>query len=424
MTVYTTHKLSAFVGLAATGFVASLILRRPEPVLMATPFLVALVFGLALARVPDIHVGASLSREHAVEGDDVTITIVARSAAPVARLDLLLRLPDGVIVEDGEPVCSLALPAGTNRRLQRMIRCRRWGGYAVGDIYVRARDPFGFLLFEAYFNQRQPLRVFPRPLAIRSIVRAAETQVFAGNELARTKGDGIEFIDVRPFAPGDRVRRVNWRLSTQRQELYVNEFHREQNSDVIFFLDAFAEVRRAGEGTLDHAVRGIAALAERYLERRDRVGLVSFGGLLRWLRPDMGMQQRYRIIESLIDTEVVMSYAWKEIDVIPASTLPPKALILAFTPLLDDRSLNALLDLRARRFDLAIIEVSPISFVQPSTAVTAKIAFQIWELERETSRNRFRQLGVPVVGWYADRPLEEVIQEVQSFRRYTHRVRA
>ena len=51
--------------------------------------------------------------------------------------------------------------------------------------------------------------------------------------------------------------------------------------------------------------------------RRDRVGLISFGGILRWLVPGTGIVQLYRIIDALLDTQIFLSYYWKEIDVIP-----------------------------------------------------------------------------------------------------------
>ena len=48
--------------------------------------------------------------------------------------------------------------------------------------------------------------------------------------MARAKGDGIEFADIRPFVPGDRVRRINWRASARRPGLWVNESHPERNT--------------------------------------------------------------------------------------------------------------------------------------------------------------------------------------------------
>lgn len=424
MRVFVTPKLSAYAALAALGCLAGLVLRRPEPVLLGAPFLVALVLGLAASRVPAVRAAAVLSSERAMENEVISLEITLESARPVARVEVALRLPEGLKRESGNPVRAVSLSPGEPRTLQQAIRCDRWGGYAVGELFVRTRDQFGFVVAEAHFDQRNPFRVYPRPAGVHSIVHPAETQVFAGNERSRAKGDGIEFIDVRPFAAGDRVRHINWRLSTRRGDLYVNEYHLEQNSDIVLFLDAFAETRRVENGMLNQAVRGAAALAERYLERRDRVGLVSFGGILRWLRPSMGLNQRYRLIEALIDTEVLVSVAWKGIEVIPAFVLPPKALVIAFTPLMDERSIDALLDLRARGFDLAIVETSPELFVQPPSGESARLAREIWRMEREALRHRFRRLAVPVVEWNADQPLEGVIQEVREFRRYARRARA
>ena len=80
--------------------------------------------------------------------------------------------------------------------------------------------------------------------------------------------------------------------------------------------------------------------------RRDRVGLIAFGGILRWLVPGMGLVHLYRVVDALLDTQIVLSYYWKEIDVIPRRTLPPNALVIGLSPLLDPRSVGALLDLR------------------------------------------------------------------------------
>ncbi len=164
--------------------------------------------------------------------------------------------------------------------------------------------------------------------------------------------------------PGDRLRSVNWRASARRSTLIVNDFHPERNTDVLLFLDSFAEARAGGRGTLDDAVRATVTLATKYLERRDRVGLVTFGGILRWLAPNMGVTQRWRLIDALLETDVELNYAWKDVSVIPARVLSPQALVVAITPLLDTRSVTALLDLRARGFDLAIVEVSPEPFVE------------------------------------------------------------
>ena len=56
--------------------------------------------------------------------------------------------------------------------------------------------------------------------------------------------------------------------------------------------------------------------------------------------------QRYRLVDALLETGVEFSYAWKDVNIIPARTLPAGALVVALTPLLDERSVTALVDLR------------------------------------------------------------------------------
>ena len=135
--------------------------------------------------------------------------------------------------------------------------------------------------------------------------------------------------------------------------------------------------------------------------RRDRVGLIAFGGILRWLVPGTGLVQLYRIVDALLDTQIILSYYWKEIDVIPRRTLPPSALVIALSPLLDPRSVGALLDLRARGFDLAVIDVSPVPFTARPRRGLDAVAYDIWRLRRDALRHRLQRAGVAVVEWDA-----------------------
>jgi uncharacterized protein (DUF58 family) len=265
--------------------------------------------------------------------------------------------------------------------------------------------------------------VYPRPVALDRVLRPAETQAFVGSELARVKGDGIEYADIRDFVPGDRVRSINWRASARRQALVVNERHPERNTDVVLFVDSFVDLHGGGRRALDDAVRAAATLATRYLERRDRVGLVGFGGVLRWLEPGMGSVQRYRLIETMLETGVEPTYTWRDVRIIPARILPPKALVLAVTPLVDERFVAALEDLRARRYDVAVVEVDPVPLVTPGSGVADRLAYRLWILEREAQRSRLEQIGIGVATWDGT-GLDPTLEEVRTFRRYAKLVRA
>jgi len=380
--------------------------------------------GLALARPPEVRVWLTLERPTALEQEELELVLTVGSERPVERLELLIGLPDGLELASGDRALSLRLGWEDERTITLRLRCVRWGNYQVGDLRLRARDRIGLLTWETRVDLRTRLRVYPLPETLRRIVAPVSTQPFAGNQVARQKGEGLEFADLREFSAGDRVRSINWRASARRNVLVVNERHPERNADVILFLDTFADARAGGRSTLDLAVRATATLASRYLERRDRVGLVSFGGILRWLTPGMGVAQRYRIVDALLASEIVFNYAWKDVSIIPARTLPPQALVVAVTPLLDDRIVEALADLRARRYDLAIVEVSPAGFATPGASESDRLAYRLWLLRREEIRARYERLGVAVATWSDDQPLDGVLEGVRAFRRHARLVRA
>jgi len=342
---------------------------------------------------------------------------------PVDRLELLVDLPRAIAVVGGASTHAVRLGAQEPRDLPLTIRCTRWGVFRFGRIDVRARDPLRLVTWETSFDRPQRLKAYPTQITVRQLLSPVRTQALAGSEVARTKGDGVEYADLRDFVAGDRVRAINWRASARRQGLVVNERHPERNTDVVLFLDSFTDVRRGGESILDEAVRATASLATRYLERRDRVGLIGFGGVLRWLQPGLGITQRYRLIETMIETGVEPTYTWRDVNLIPARILPPGSLVLGLTPLLDARFVAALEDLRARRFDVAVVEVDPVPLVEPGSTAAEKLAYRVWLLEREVIRARLVALGVGVATW-GDGELDAVLEEVRTYRRYARLARA
>jgi uncharacterized protein (DUF58 family) len=417
-----TSKLGAYAALVGLGLLTALVLGRPEPAALAAPFALLLVAGLSLAEPPRVSAHLELDAERQIEGEEVTVFVELRPESTVPRLELLLDLPRGLAAESPNPLL-LRVRAGERPELELRLRCERWGAYRVGNLLLRSQDRLGLLVFEQTLELPQPLKVYPRGEALDQLLRPLETQAFAGSQTPRVRGEGIEFADLRPFVAGDRVRRVNWRATARRGEPWVNETHPERNTDVVIFLDTFAEAGDAASGTLDLAVEAAGSLAAHYIRDKDRVGLVAFGGVLNWLTAATGMVQLYRVLDSLLDAEIFLSYAWKDIDVLPVRTLPPRALVLALTPLLDERSARALVDLRARGFDLAVVEISPVPFAAPGPDELDGLAYRLWLLRREAMRASYQRLGVPVVEWRKGVPLQAALEEVRTFRRHARVVR-
>lgn len=415
MTRVPTSKLALYAVVATVLLCAGVAAGRVELVAFAVAPITAIVAGLALAREPEIEASLELSATRRLEGEDVA-AVVTLSGDLRAEVEVVVALSHELAPREGnvgaawleprEPV-TVALP----------LVARRWGAGRAGPVAVRVAGPGGMVFFERAFDLSEVVRIYPAVERLRKEIRPPQTQVFAGNYVSRASGDGLEFATVRPFAAGDSRRRVNWRVTSRRAELHVNEFHPERNADVVLFLDTFADVGEPPTTSLDLSVRAAVGLARHYLGRKDRVGLVAFGGLLGWLTTATGQAHLYRMVDYLIGVQATLSYARKDIEYLPRRSLPQFALVIALSPLLDERALQAFVDLHARGFSLVIVDTLPEASIRPGPTPEDRLAFKAWRLARAAHRFELQSAGIPVVPWTGELPLESIAAQLPHLER-------
>ncbi|MET0420476.1 MAG: DUF58 domain-containing protein [Acidimicrobiia bacterium] len=406
-----TTKLSSSITLVGLGVVVALATARPEPVVIVTPFAIAIIGAVALTRPFRCSVQRTIDRQIATEGDVVVLTFSIGSDIGVSALEIIVDVPSGCAAPTGAEHTRTSLRAGERTTLEVPLRCDRWGNHVVGGITLRARSALGIFVAVGTFNGDLSLTVYPRPHTLRRLVEPLEPIAIAGDHATRLRATGSEFADLRPYVVGDRARDINWRASARRGALWVDQRHPDRSTDVVLLLDAFSELM------LDDAVRVVASLVDRYLAHRDRVGLFRFGGTLAWVGSGTGLRQRYLVVHQLLDTSVFASEAVRSIEQIPSRMLPPRALVIAVSPLLDERMVRLLFDLRARGVDLVVIEMAPTMQVAAHARPIETAAAHLWRLQREVARASMRDVGIPVVQHREGQPLAETLEEVRAWPR-------
>jgi uncharacterized protein (DUF58 family) len=380
------------LGLAAL-FIAT-VARRPEFAGLAAPPLLLLAAGRSHRRPPRITLQARPSTRRAFEGEVVAIDLAAEGQGddtvqwtlhPGREID-----PVGATTADG-PQARLT------------ISPQRWGRRQIGAIDIVLRDRWR--LAEGHLTVDLPaLDCYPAPAQQRTQVVLSRLPNRLGEHAARTFGEGIEFAGVREYVPGDRQRSINWPASTRRGRLQVNTFTAEQSQDVVLLLDSTTDVGEPGSSALDLALRGAAAAARAYLDARDRVGVITYHwGSVGWLVPGLGRRQVYRIIDTMLASErggagPAGSAYGTSMRRLPRAALPPGALVVVFSPLLDQRFVETLRDMRERGFTVLVVDV--LNADPPVRArSTDRMARRVWRMEQEAIRFSLRELGVPVVHW-------------------------
>jgi uncharacterized protein (DUF58 family) len=397
--------------LGASGLFIATLARRPEFAGVAAPALLLLAAGRVQRRPPRITVRARPSSRRGFEGElmalDVTVDIPGSGSGDGPA-------PENTVqwtLHPGREIAPVSAVAADGPAVRFTFTPERWGRRQIGTLDVVLRDRWR--LAEGHATMALPrLDCYPAPGDQRTRVVLRRLPNRLGEHPARVSGEGIEFFGVREYVPGDRQRSINWPASTRRGRLQVNTFAAERSQDVVLLADATSDVGEPGMSALDLALRGAAAAARTYLEARDRVGVITYQwGGASWLAPGLGRRQVYRIIDSMLASDAGWARG-ASFRRLPRAALPPGALVVVFSPLLDQRFVETLRDMRERGFTLLVVDVlnaePPSRPRMPSRgglgglsprAGTDRMARRIWRMEQEAIRFSLRELGVPVVHW-------------------------
>lgn len=391
---------------AATALALAVVTRMPELAALAAPLLGALCAGATARRTSTVSLRVIPREVRCFEGDSFPVRITATGAG---ELTLGVLGTHGITAVDPEK-----LPAGPS--IDGDYTVPRWGRFAP-EILVSGTTR-GRLLVATAIAHPMAIRVYPRPAPQPTPVRIADLPDRIGTHIARRRGEGLEFAGIRPYVPGDQLRSVNWAVSARRGRLHVTERLAERSADIVAVIDTYIGVDPRGtvEGpvrdALDLAAHGSAQLVQSALRRGDRAGVVALGGRLRWLGPDIGRRQFYRIIDSILDAYPTPADSERRssshTDLVPRGALPSGAVLVAFTPLLDGRIVLALNDVHMRGYPVIVVDVlreTPHAGVSPIDPLVDRV----WRLGRGGMYRDFAILGIPVVPWRADAAMDEVL---------------
>ena len=406
--------------LLGLNFSVGLVLQRPEAVLVALPFLAALLLDVCLSSPPHLQLRYQKLPAVLYEGESCQGGLEITATTPLPLLEMEALLPAGFTCVGGQQGVVLSLPAGASYRLRFTAQAQHRGRWIWGSVLLRSYSSGGLIAYEGQWQAPQTCLVYPQLAFLRRAVLPRHTQLFSGDSVSRRAGEGIEFSTLRPYVPGDVTRAINWRASLRRGQLHVNQYAQEHNADVVLLLDTLSNAGSARVNTLDCCVRAAASLAAASLRRRDRVGLIEYSGVWSWVPPASGRRQLLRLLERLAVAQVHLSYVRRELSLLPPRILPPQALVVALSPLIDERFSAALADLAGRGFDVLLLSLSPAAVLRATVATTPldAVACQWWELEHRARLQAMRRLGITVLSWHVEEPLAVVVQRVlQTCRR-------
>ena len=119
---------------------------------------------------------------------------------------------------------------------------------------------------------------------------------------------------------------------------------------------------------------------------------------MRWLLPDQGTRHYYRILEYALASSVAEGFVAPELSRLPRPVLPAGSLVYVFSPLLDTRVVEAIVDLRQRGHPVVVVDVLPGEPAAKDTELE-QLALRIWRLDRAATLRGLQEAGAVVLPW-------------------------
>jgi uncharacterized protein (DUF58 family) len=393
--------------------VAGMVLHRLDLVFIGLPLVIGVLLTPPPTGTPSV---VTAPRPETVEAGTVATAAVTVTPGEGAVL-AALRMPRPATPGVG-PVHLL--PA-TDGEVRTEVRWQAWGHgvYLRPDYLFAAHDGLyvygpvvGVAARHTVLPPIEPLLPGPLPPRAAGLV---------GAHRSARPGDGMELRDIRPFQSGDRLRRIDWRVSLRAAAagggtlvpgtLHVRERHAEADADLVLALDTRLDVARdvgawgvrapgadirAG-GSLDLGVRAVGTLAATFLRQGDRVGLVDLGHPRGGVPVGSGRRQLQRIRHQLVHAARRMAGSGDP--VLNTAQVPGGATIVVLSPFLDDQLVDLTIRLARRGRLVVAVDLLPVELAPDRTTPWGPAVVAILRAEHQVRTAALADHGVLVARW-------------------------
>lgn len=129
--------------------------------------------------------------------------------------------------------------------------------------------------------------VLSRISSLELLARSVVEGFVSGLHRSPYKGFSVDFMEYRPYIPGDDLMHVDWKAFARTDKLFVKEFEDETNTQIDILVDISGSMGYAsiGHSKFDYALYLASALAYLSVRQRDAVGLTLFDNKVRTRLP-------------------------------------------------------------------------------------------------------------------------------------------
>ncbi len=167
-----------------------------------------------------------------------------------------------------------------NVLLEYILEPKERGEYSFGNLNIFVSSKAGFVSRRFTFQKNATLPSYPSFIHLRKYELMALQNEFllGGIKKIRKLGHTMEFEQIKEYVPGDDVRTINWKATSKRNHLMVNQFQDEKSQRIYMLIDKGRTMQMPFKGLslLDYSINATMALSHIILKKYDKAGMMTF----------------------------------------------------------------------------------------------------------------------------------------------------
>lgn len=172
------------------------------------------------------------------------------------------------------------ISASKNVLLEYFVEPKERGEYYFGNLNIFVQTPVGFVSKRFTFQKDEMIPSYPSFTHLRKyeLMSLHNEFVFGGMRKIRKLGHTMEFEQIKEYIPGDDVRNINWKATSKRDHLMINQFQEEKSQSIFMLIDCGRTMQMPSNGLslLDYSINATMALSHIILKKNDRAGMMTF----------------------------------------------------------------------------------------------------------------------------------------------------
>jgi uncharacterized protein (DUF58 family) len=210
---------------------------------------------------------------------------------------------------------GLRLAAGEQVELNWRATARRRGFLDLEHCHLAWLSPLGLWWRRRTASVPSRIRVYPNfNLVVQYGLLAGDRRLEEmGIHLARKRGIGSDFHQLRDYRDGDSLRQIDWHATARMRKLISREYQEERDQRVVFLLDCSRRMR-VMDGALSHfdqCLNAMLLLSHVAIKQGDEIALHTMAasdGRAGVLSAGRGQRQFSTLMETVFDLEAGNGY--------------------------------------------------------------------------------------------------------------------